>query len=343
MTAVLHAVHTHGALLRASIATPGNDHRLGGHEAPPPIISVYLGQALEKLLFAVGEERAHASKARGGLDLEVPTIPEMALDETDRNRTSPFPFTGNKFEFRAVGSSQNPALPLTVLNGIIADSLNQIVDAIEKQILQKKKPIEAAKEVLKSTIKKVRPICFSGDNYAPEWEKEAKKRNLPVIAKSAHAFSAFLQPDTFKALEGIFTKEELHARVEIMKHRYCKIMQIETKALLDAFHTQILPAAIRFQQELATSIKSVGSGLPRQRALLKKVTGHIERALALAEESEKALSRALAQESGKQHFAFCDVVAPACEHLRKQVDALELLIDDRLWPSPKYSEMLNVI
>ncbi len=343
LTAVLHAVYHHSALIRASIATPGNDHRLGGHEAPPPIISVYLGQALEKMLFNLEKNPAHKNKEGRGLDLGIPPIPELPLDETDRNRTSPFPFTGTKFEFRAVGSSQNPALPVTVLNTIIADSLNHVVDAIEKEVLKKKQPMQAALGVLQSTIKEVRPICFSGDNYSPEWHREAKKRELPIIEKSIHAFGAFLTPSTLKAFEGVLAKEELHARVEIMKQRYCKVMHIETKALIEAFHAQILPAAIEWQKNLAESIKSIGSKAPRQSALLKKVTQQIELAMGKAEALEKRRNHALSLDLDKQSLAFCDQVAPESDALRKEINALELLVDDRLWPSPKYSEMLNVL
>src|SRR5579862_170990 len=342
LTAVLHAVYHHSALIRASIATPGNDHRLGGHEAPPPIISVYLGEALEKMLKAIEEDRAHKSKEGRGLDLGIPPLAELLLDETDRNRTSPFPFTGTKFEFRAVGSSQNPALPLIVLNAIISESLNTIVDAIEKEALKKKQPFQAALDVVRKMLKETRPICFSGDNYSPEWHKEAKRRKLPIIEKSVHALNAFLDPSTLKAFEGILTKEELQSRVEIMKQRYCKVMNIETRLLSEGFNTQILPAAIEWQKNLAESIKSIGKA-PRQMALLKKVVAKIDLALAKAEELDKLKNHALTQSLDKQALAFCDRVAPHSDALRKQIDALEQLVDDRIWPSPKYSEMLHIL
>jgi glutamine synthetase len=267
------------------------------------------------------------------------------LDETDRNRTSPFPFTGTKFEFRAVGSSQNPSLPITVLNAIVAEALNHIVDEIEKEVLKKRKPREAALEVVRKTLKETRSIRFSGDNYSAAWQKEAKKRKLPIIEKSLPALDAFLEPSTVKVFEGILSKEELHARVEIMKQRYCKIMNIETRLLEESFQTQILPAAIEWQKNLADSIKSIGSGNPvaRQKTLLKKIVCHLDSAMEKVEKLENTRRNALSEDLDKQAVAFCDRVAPQGKELRKEIDALELLLDDRLWPSPKYSEMLNIL
>lgn len=341
LTAVLHAVYHHSALIRASIAVPGNDHRLGGHEAPPPIISVYLGHALEKMLMALERDKIHQSTGEVGLDLGIPPIPELNLDATDRNRTSPFPFTGTKFEFRAVGASQNPALPITVLNAIVADSLNQIIDRIEKE---KKSPLQAALNVIQKVIHESKAICFSGDNYSTAWHKEAKKRKLPIIEKSVYALNAFLMPETCRAFEGILTKEELTSRVDIMKERYCKTMQIEMRILIEGFRTQILPAALAWQTALAESIAQIGKKkAPRQSRLLNQVTHHIELCIAQAEALEKNTPQAFSKDVDRQARFFCDRIAPLCESLRQHIDQLELLVDDRLWPSPKYSEMLHIL
>ncbi|HEY2810322.1 MAG TPA: glutamine synthetase III [Rhabdochlamydiaceae bacterium] len=346
IAAVLRGVHEHAALVRAAIATPGNDHRLGGHEAPPPIISVYLGQALENVLTLIEEDRVHKSREAKGLDLKVPPIPELPFDESDRNRTSPFPFTGYKFEFRAVGASQNPALPVTLLNAIVAESLNHIVDSIEKDVLKNKKSTEdAVLAVLRREIKQSRPIRFSGNNYSPEWRKEAQKRKLPIIEKSVHAMDVFLDPSAIKVFEGVLSKEELSARVEIAKQRYCKILNIETSLLQEGVQTRILPAAIEWQKNLAESIKSLGAGYAtsRQKALLKKVSLHIDQAFAKLDALEKNKRSALELPLDKQVLYFSDRIAESNKELRKDVDALETLLDDRLWPSPKYSEMLHII
>lgn len=338
LCAVLKAVHTHAAIIRASIATAGNDHRLGGHEAPPPIISVYLGQAMEKYLDRIEQGHKHQAQEGRGLDLGILAMPEILLDETDRNRTSPFPFTGTKFEFRAVGSSQNPALPLTVINSIVAEALGQVVDAIEKEAMKKKDPLKAALDVVCRLLKETRDIRFSGDNYSAEWRKEAKRRRLPMIEKSIYAFDAFLTPSSLKAFEGVFSKEELHARVEIMKERYCKILNIETRLLLDGAQTRILPAAIAYQKQCAEA-----SLTPRQKAYLKKIAAHADRMMAKTDELEKCRTKALSLELDPQMLLFGERVTQLSRELRKEIDALELLVDDALWPSPKYSEMLFIL
>jgi glutamine synthetase len=347
LTAVIHAVHDHSTLLRASIATPGNDHRLGGHEAPPAIISVYLGEALEKWLNNIEEDRAHQSKAGQALNLGIPPIPDVPLDETDRNRTSPFAFTGNKFEFRAVGSSQNCALPVSVLNVIVADSLNQIIDEIEKGVMKKKPLKDVALNAVRKFLKASRAVRFSGDGYSASWRKEAKKRKLPVIEKSLNAFAEFSTPKSIKVFEGVLSKRELESRVEIMTERYCKILNIEARLLHEMFQTQILPVALEFQKDVAESIKHVsetGHSLSvSQTSLIKKISQHLSLAIEQIHALEKERQKASQMPLEKKAEAYCNQVFEKAEIARRTIDSLEELIDDRLWPLPKYREMLHLL
>jgi len=347
LTAVIHAVHEHATLLRASVATSGNDHRLGGHEAPPAIISVYLGEALDRWLTNIEEDRAHQSKAGQSLDLGIPPIPEVLLDDTDRNRTSPFAFTGNKFEFRAVGSTQNCALPVTVLNVIVASSLNQMIDEIEKAVMKKKKLQDAALDVVRKFLKASKAVRFSGDGYSAGWRKEAKKRKLPAIEKSLHAFAEFLTPKSVKVFEGVLSKHELEARVEVMTERYCKILNIEARIFYEMFQTQILPAALSYQKNVAESIRYVGeAGLPvstAQSSMIKRISQQISLSIDQINMMEKERQKASQMPLEKRAKAYCEQVFVKAEAARKTVDVLEEFIDDRLWPLPKYREMLHIL
>lgn len=347
LTAVIHAVYQHAELLRVSIATAGNDHRLGGNEAPPAIISVYLGHALEKWIQSVQEDKAHQAKGVESLNLNIPPIPDIALDETDRNRTSPFAFTGNKFEFRAVGASQNCAFPMTVLNGIIAQSLHQIVNDIEKELL-KKKPLESvAVSVARKYLKASAAIRFTGDNYSANWRREAKKRKLPMIEKSAHAFDVLISEKSIKAFEGILSKAELESRVEILHERYCKTMHIEALLLEDLFRTHILPVSMQYQKEIAESIRFVSEGGhsagDHQILLIKKLTSLINQAIEAVHLLEKQRQKTTQAPHDKRTLLYVDVVSPHTEALRHLIDELETLVDDRLWPLPKYTEMLHIL
>lgn len=357
LAAILNAVHEHSGLLRASIGSAGNDHRLGGHEAPPSIISVYLGKELEQVLENIESTGTHErSASKRHYDLNIPVTPDFARDNTDRNRTSPFAFTGNKFEFRAVGSSSNPAFPVTVLNAIVAQSLNKILDEIEAHLENKEHPkrksfVEAALPVIRKHLKASRNIRFSGDNYSDAWYKEAKKRNLPIIKKSIDSFSELKSEKTALAFEGILNKQELASRYDILAETYSHTINIETKLMLDMFRTQILPAAIKYQEELARSIAACiavtganNKSLKGQKELLNSICNDIEIAINTADELERAREEADAVDNlearGK---AFCDGVLPHCEALRTIVDEIEGKIDDALWPFPKYRELLFLV
>lgn len=353
LTAILNAVHEHAMLLRASIGSASNDYRLGGHEAPPAIISVYLGAELESILGNIEEKGVHRrSTSKSNYDFGLPVLPDLTKDNTDRNRTSPFAFTGNKFEFRAVGSSASPAMPVTVLNTIVAESINLILDEITKNLKQnisdnQQTLLEAAIPVLKKYLKKSKGIRFSGDNYSLEWQKEAKQKNLPNLPNSIEAFQALNSSKTIKAFEGILNAQELHSRYEIQCELYNHTMNIEAAVALDIFRTQILPAALKYQEIVAKSLKaylevSGKKGGGEQLKLLKNLNETIETSIRLANELETEKNRAVqtAKDKGK---AFSEKVKPKCKELRTSVDQLELMVDDTLWPLPKYRELLFMI
>lgn len=314
ITAILHAIHEHAILLRASIGSYSNDFRLGGHEAPPAIISAYLGEAIETVLNHIEETGKHPEAFKKEIfNLGIPHMPDLKKDYTDRNRTSPFAFTGTKFEFRAVGSSMNPAFPVTILNAIVATSLEKILDEIEGQ----KTPN------LQKFLKASKPVRFTGDNYSIDWKKEAKKRKLPFVTKSFEAFQAYLTPATAKALEGIFTKTEIKSRFEVSCENYLIQMNIDLDLMLDIFNTQILPAALEYQKDMEKSVKG-----PHQKKRLSQLSKEIDEAIILADELARS-NRKLVEKTTQKMEVF-----------RGVVDSLEKIVDDRLWPLPKYRELL---
>lgn len=353
LTAILNAVHTHSALLRASIGSAANDFRLGGHEAPPAIISVYLGRELEMILENIEQTGSHnKASAKDKYDLGLPVIPDLTKDNTDRNRTSPFAFTGNKFEFRAVGSSANTAFPMTVLNAVVAESVNLMMDEIEAQI-DLKKPVsienlnKVAIPVIRKYLKASWNIRFSGDNYSEDWKKEAAKRSLPNISKSYVAFEALKSNSTADVFKEILNKHELISRYEVALETYTHTLNIETKVMLDLFYTQILPAASKYQRELAetltTTEKVLGKAQTEQKKLLKILSALIEKSLKTASELENKRLQSCDLPASKKAKAFGEQVLDKCEELRVIVDQIETLIDDSIWPLPKYREILFLI
>lgn len=346
LTAILEAVHEHSALLRASIGSASNDFRLGGHEAPPAIISVYLGQELEEVLNNIEKKGSHTGTSiKGKYDFGL-VLPDLAKDHTDRNRTSPFAFTGNKFEFRAVGSSSNPSFPVTVLNAIVADSLNRILDEIESKT-KDRNFLEAAMPVLQKSIKASKNIRFSGDNYSAEWTKEAKKRHLPNLTRSIYAFDALKDKKSIKAFQGILTEHELKSRYEIFSELYGHSSHIETKTMIDMFNTQILPTAIAYQHDLAKSIANSQSltkqKLPQQTKILKNLNKLIEKAITQCNTIQELTLKADKLTGAPRAKAFCDKILPKCDDFRETVDSIESLVDDSIWPLPKYRELLFMV
>lgn len=346
LTAILEAVHTHASLIRASIGSAGNDHRLGGHEAPPAILSVYLGNELERLLDNIENERVHESEEeRGKYDLGIGSLPDLSRDTTDRNRTSPFAFTGNKFELRALGSSASPALFVTVMNVIVAEKLHQMLDAIEG--LSEELPLkEATMEVVRTSVKRSKPIRFTGDNYSEDWLKEAEERGLPNIKNSLEAFPSLISPSTIEVFKSVLQEAELKSRAEIMTETYCHTIQIEAKQLLDMVKTGVIPAAISSQKEQAEAIQATEQYLKDQEVIqaqkgkLHRLSELIEEAIASCDALVVALDEAGEAEASTRVKHYTVGIIPCMEQLRHVADQLEKVVDDRQWPLPKYRELL---
>ncbi len=335
LTAVIRAVDTHADLLRATVADAGNDHRLGANEAPPAIVSIFLGAQLEDVVKQLETGAASSSKKGGELELGVTSLPVLPKDATDRNRTSPFAFTGNKFEFRAVGSSAPIYWPQTVLNTIVAESLESLADSLEKL---KAGDFAGLTKILSGIIKEHKKVLFSGNGYSEEWHVEAEKRGLPNNKSTVEALAALETPKA-KALfakAGVLTERELEARAEINWERYVKVQNIEANAALDIAKTLILPAVAKAIAELGGASASKG---------IAKVTTKIATLADSLVEKTEALEKAQIAAVGKdalidQAKAFKSAVIPAQEALREVVDELETLVSDDLWPLPKYRELL---
>lgn len=335
LAATIRAVDTHADLLRATVADAGNDHRLGANEAPPAIVSIFLGAQLEDVVKQLETGAASSSKKGGELELGVTSLPVLPKDATDRNRTSPFAFTGNKFEFRAVGSSAPIYWPQTVLNTIVAESLESLADSLEKL---KAGDFAGLTKILSGIIKEHKKVLFSGNGYSDEWHAEAEKRGLPNNKSTVEALAALETPKA-KALfakAGVLTERELEARAEINWERYVKVQNIEANAALDIAKTLILPAVAKAIAELGGASASKG---------IAKITAKIATLADSLVEKTEALEKAQIAAVGKdalidQAKAFKSAVIPAQEALREVVDELETLVSDDLWPLPKYRELL---
>ena len=335
LAAVIRAVNVHADLLRASIADAGNDHRLGANEAPPAIVSVFLGSQLEDVIDQLEKGAASASKKGGSLELGVTSLPVLPKDATDRNRTSPFAFTGNKFEFRAVGSSAPIYWPQTVLNTAVADSLAQLADELDKL---EHGDFEGLTTILSGIVKENKQVLFEGNNYAEEWHAEAARRGLPNNKTTVDALPALTTPKAKKLFStfGVLSERELAARVEINWERYVKVQNIEANCAVDMAQTMILPAAVRYLGELAGASKSKGVAAVADK--VAALADGLVDAIHALEEAQHA-----AHEAGSLHAeakAFCDRVIPAQNDLRAVADELETLVSDDLWPLPKYRELL---
>ncbi len=340
--AVIRAVHKYSSLLRSSVATPGNDHRLGANEAPPAIVSIFLGDQLTDILQQIKKGGASTSKQGGKLQLGVTTLPVTPKDTTDRNRTSPFAFTGNKFEFRMPGSSQSLAGPNFVLNTIVAETLSEIADHIEGA----KDVAGRVQLLLQKYAKEHEAIVFNGDNYTEAWIKEAKKRGLPNIRNCVDGIHAMVEPENAKVLikHGTLTETEVKSRHEILLENYAKIINIEAKTMLQMAKREILPAVMQFAAEVANginAIKAAGVKPETQARLLKKLNTDISAAAAAVEELEAAVAQATGHaHADKKAECYRDVVVPAMVALRKIVDGVEPVVDAAVWPLPTYADML---
>jgi glutamine synthetase len=348
----IKAVHDYSDLLRAAIATAGNDHRLGANEAPPAIISIFIGKylfdVLEQVEKRVGGKFDEQDEAMLKLDIHK-SIPELMLDNTDRNRTSPFAFTGNKFEFRAVGSSANCAGSMTILNTIMAETLVKFKTDVDALIEKGEKKEIALMQVIQKSIVDSKKVLFEGDGYSEEWEKEAAKRGLPNIKTTPLALDAFVTKKATKLFENhtIYSHSELEARHEIMLENYIKMVQIEARVIGDLAINHILPAAIKYQNVLLTNItglKAAGvakSSYSSQMNIVEKVSEHINEISIKAENMREARKEAnQIADTRERAIAYCDTIKPYFDEIRYHVDKLELLVDDKIWELPKYRELL---
>jgi len=350
----IKAVYDNQDLLRASISSASNAHRLGANEAPPAIISCFLGSEVSGMLDQIEEQvtsKKMSPEEKTALKLDIGKIPEILLDNTDRNRTSPFAFTGNRFEFRAVGSSCNPAAPMAVLNAALAGQLRQFKVDVDKLIEKGVKKDEAIFQVLREYIIDSRPIRFEGDNYSEAWVKEAKKRGLTNVTDVPEALSAYLTEKSKKLFFdlGIFTEKELEGRVEVMFEQYTKNIQIEARVFGDLAINHVVPTAVHYQNRLMENVlqmkqifgEAYESVSKNRIELIREISEHVTMIKDGVNEMVEARKLANKIEDPKEKaHKYSKNVAPFLESIRYRIDKLERIIDDEMWPLPKYREIL---
>ncbi len=345
--AVLKGVHKHAGLLRAGIASSGNDHRLGANEAPPAIISVFLGDMLSRILDEIekggkGTESAEAAVIRLG----VAQLPAVMKDNTDRNRTSPFAFTGNKFEFRAVGSSASTAFPVTLVNAAVADAMTEVTSALKTKLAANKTIDAAILEVIRETIPQTKAVRFEGNNYSDEWVREAEKRGLPNLRKTPEALKQLVTPSSKKMLveSGVFSEAEITSRYHVRLERYVKDVAIEVETLGQLVDTVVLPAALEYHGKLAegaAAAKAAGLSSIPQKESAERIAHLCDLLQQRKKHLAEAFSKADAHEDHDQKAtALAQEVSQAMVEVRRVCDELEGLVADAMWPLPKYREML---
>ncbi|MCT4603615.1 MAG: glutamine synthetase III [Marinifilum sp.] len=351
----LMAVYKNQDLLRASILTASNSHRLGANEAPPSIVSVFLGDEVSKMLKKIVEEvgeKKMTPDEKTALKLGIGRIPEIILDNTDRNRTSPFAFTGNRFEFRAVGSSANNAAAMTALNAAMAVQLKDFKAAVDRLINEGIKKDEAIFQILKKLIIESKPIRFNGDGYSGAWVIEAKKRGLTNITSVPESLSKYLDAPAKRSLieSGVMTEKELEARVEVEMEKFTMKIQIEARVLGDLAINHIVPTAVAYQTKLIQNVQGLRDIFSEEefeelagarKELIKEISGHISSIKAKVKGMVEARKECNVIEDGhKMAFAYDQKVRPFLEDVRYHIDKLELIVDNEMWPLPKYRELL---
>ncbi|MBS4000647.1 MAG: glutamine synthetase III [Desulfobulbaceae bacterium] len=355
----IKAVHDHSALLLGSIASEANTHRLGANEAPPAIMSVFIGKTLSRVLDEI-EERVSDKKMtpdeKTELKLDIiGKIPEILLDNTDRNRTSPFAFTGNRFEFRAVGSSASCASPMIVLNTAMAEQLVNFKIEVDKLIAKGVKKDEAIFQIIRKTIVASKKIRFEGNGYSEDWVKEAAKRGLPNIADATEAFTTFLKPSSVKLFNNfnVLSDRELHARFEIRNEIFIKKVQIEARVLADLAINHIIPTVIAYQNVLIDNVKGLKDLFPNdsefeemaspQKQTIKRISEHLRNIREKVKEMvDKRKEANQITDIAKRAEAYSKVIKPYIEEIRYNIDKLELIVDNQMWPLPKYRELLFI-
>jgi len=345
-TAVIRAVNRWQGLLRASIASAGNDHRLGANEAPPAILSIFLGDMLTDIFEQIEKGGAKSTKHGGTLDTGVLVLPKLPRDAGDRNRTSPFAFTGNKFEFRAVSSNQSIAMPNIALNLAVTESLDYMATELEKLTKGGKKIDKAVAELLPKVIKENKRIIFNGNNYSEEWEKEAGKRGLQNFKNTVDALPQLVSKEVVGAFEKykVLNAREVHARYDIMVEQYIKTVNVEGQLMVLMANRYILPAAFEYQRQVGASVaavKAAGAKSVEGKKSLDKITKLVDKFKAQTDKLEKSLDHA--SPSAEKHAKyFRDGVIPNMTALRVLGDELENMMPHELWPLATYREMLFI-
>lgn len=344
-TAVIRAINKYAEILRLSIASAHNDHRLGANEAPPAIISIFLGDMLTDIYDQIEKGGAKSTKVGGIFKTGASVLPEFPKDSGDRNRTSPFAFTGNKFEFRAVGSSANIAGPNTVLNTIVAESLDYMADQLEASLKSGKDLAAAVGEVVQAAYKESKRVLFNGNGYSEEWHKEAEKRGLPNLKNTIEALPVVIRKDTIELFSkyGVYSETELKSRFNILSEAYAKALAIEGKTALMMAKTMILPAAVRYLGELSSSVASAKSaGITPNVEVLNAVNNGISDLQKAITKLEKAVYHEAEGEPYDHAKHARQAIFPALAEIREAADKLETLVADDLWPLPTYREMLFI-
>ena len=343
LACIIKAVDIHADLLRQSASDVGNDHRLGANEAPPAIISIFLGEQLEDVVKQLVETGEAAHVLQGGkLETGVSTLPDFTKDATDRNRTSPFAFTGNKFEFRMVGSADSIASPNTTLNAIVAEAFCEAAD-----ILEKADDFDlAVHDLIKEYMTKHQRIIFNGNGYSDEWVAEAERRGLPNIKSMIEAVDTLTTEKSVNLFEkfGIFTKTELESRAEVLYETYAKTINIEALTMIDMASKQYVPAIVKYTKSLAdtvVAVKDAGADAQVQTEILKAVNGKLGEVKSALAKLEEAEAKAAAMDNVKdQAFFYKDVVKTAMDELRAPVDEVEMMVDKKAWPVPSYADLM---
>ena len=362
----LMGVYRHNGLLKASIMSATNAHRLGANEAPPAIISSFLGKQVSELLDHIenaDREDILTMAGKQGMKMDIPEIPELLIDNTDRNRTSPFAFTGNRFEFRAVGSEANCASAMITLNSAVAEALVSFKKRVDARIPEVEKTLEgtghsatfhAIIDVLREDIKTCKPIRFNGNGYSDEWVVEAERRGLDVEKSCPKIFERYLDAESIQMFEslGVMTKKELEARNEVKWETYTKKIQIEARVLGDLSMNHIIPVATRYQSQLLKNVQNMATIFPAEKAAqlsarnMKLIEEIAERTSTIETQVEELVNaRKLANKIEGEYdkaIAYHDTVEPKLDSIRYQIDKLELIVDDSLWPLPKYRELLFI-
>ncbi|MEN6465692.1 MAG: glutamine synthetase type III, partial [Syntrophaceae bacterium] len=342
LSALIKAVDTHADILRGTCASAGNDHRLGANEAPPAIISIFMGEELTEILEKISKGQTVIQKGMQYVNVGVDTLPSIPRDNTDRNRTSPFAFTGNKFEFRMVGSSQSISGSNVALNTVAAEALDEIATRLEKA---KNKNAEAA-AIIKDIYKKHKRIIFNGNNYSEDWAKEAAKRGLPNVRNSVDALSAFITDKSVKLFEKyeVLSPKEVHSRYEIYIETYAKQINIEALAAIDMAKRQLIPAGMEYAAFLASSVaglKAVSVGASVQEDILQKLSSLIASSYEKLNALEEAVNGAKdIAECVEKAEAYRDEVVTAMQALRSDIDAIEMIVPADMWPVPTYADLL---